>query len=341
MNEISLVFVIFMVLLPSFAIADSVFPNKSNVDTTEKNIYFCTRDLGLYYSSSSPSKSDGICSGLCSSSSEPSSICSSLSSSSSKSANNNLKQGEYDLPVKVGLSDCSDWFRSLKHCFFMHGEVSGSKAKKADGKGDTINLRIIDTIGYGSVGRLEREGVVGGENKEVMANSKISCVPVVKKIDIQNKTTTNLDGSQREFTTYDVWAQIVSLMEASTTAKSKDKKKYGGCNNNCCTIAYNVLVSMLGNNKDKANELIQPTSFNMYGLGIVWGDWMEVPLDAALGLVRYVVRGNPKNDIVEVFRWSMSSSDYSKKMSNDVVSKVKSYFDETKKLPEDDKETVD
>lgn len=317
MNKISLVFIVLMALLSPFAMASSISPDKSesNFDTSEKNIYFCTRNLGLYYSSSSPSKSEGICSESCSSPLETSSACSSLSSSSSEFANDESKQNEYDLPVKIGLSDYSAWFRSFKHCFFMHGEVANGEAK-IDREGETINLRIIDTIGYGSVGHLEREGVVGGENKEVMSNSKISCVPVVKKIDIQNKSTTNFDGSQREFTTYDVWAQIVSLMEASTTAKSKDKKKYGGCNNNCCTIAYNVLVNMLGNNKDKANELIQPTSFNMYGMGIVWGDLVEVPLDAALGLVRYMVRGNPKNDIVEAARWSiMFSSDYSKQMS--------------------------
>jgi hypothetical protein len=177
------------------------------------------------------------------------------------------------ISVYEGLNNNKHTF--LRHCFFLLAEKMSSDA-------NTITLKSSASLGYGSYGYgsmgtlLNKHETYGKE--EGLKNKTLSCVPVVEKNDlglISSKSGKNIED------VYDAWSVILRIMDTVTGTK-----KYNVFGHNCCTAAYDILVKLVG--YDEATKLVNPSEFNLRGLGILWGQWVGAVTESTASIYQYI-----------------------------------------------------
>lgn len=132
----------------------------------------------------------------------------------------------------------------LRHCFFVFAK------KISDNNDGTLTLKVMETYGYGS-DNFDTASKGGRAYPEADVEKKVvSCVPIIKNTDL---TTESGD-------IYDKWAGVLRAMDKETD------NPYNTFGHNCCTVAYGVVKNIKGN-----LEQIDPSTFNLYGVGIIWG----------------------------------------------------------------------
>jgi hypothetical protein len=183
-----------------------------------------------------------------------------------------LKEGEIALNVSKKLNDTK--ITPIRHCF-----LALAKRIKSGDSTDTDVLAISTTKGYGWYGsKLDKNGISNEENLPHLSKKYVACIPVIKKGDLL-KDTRGRDIRDM----IDVWGDVIYVMDAES------EQSYNGISHTCCTAAYTTLIKLFnatffeetGNKVDalkKANEkveaLINPTSFQAGGLGMVYGQWI-------------------------------------------------------------------
>ena len=54
----------------------------------------------------------------------------------------------------------------------------------------------------------------------------------------------------------------------------KLKSPYNLGINNCCTVAYKGAATLFDSNENKVREKVNPKTFNVYGMGVVWSNYI-------------------------------------------------------------------
>ena len=65
------------------------------------------------------------------------------------------------------------------------------------------------------------------------------------------------------------WVDIESKFKIESLRKS-----YNLGSHNCCTVAYRAAATLFDNNVSKLREKVDPTTFNIYGSGVVWNNYI-------------------------------------------------------------------
>lgn len=132
----------------------------------------------------------------------------------------------------------------LRHCFIVHATKIGEDKT-------SLYLKVENALGYGSPDFALRAKTGGVYPEPIIKNATVSCVPVFEESDLK--------GQEEEI--FDVWMKAYSSMY-----KKSKKFEYNTIGHNCCTVAYKAIKD-IGGHLERINE----KSFNMRGMGIVWG----------------------------------------------------------------------
>lgn len=165
-----------------------------------------------------------------------------------------------------------------RHCFFM---IANEKQKYKQQNKILVSLDGIETIGYGKIGRIEKDVGHGGESIEYMKYKPIACVPIVNDNEYDIKLVEYQLGSKyygKVPSLNKVWGVILNLVHQHS------KLRYNFFSDNCCTFAYSIAEQLIG--KDKALTTIEPSNFNG-GMGITNGQWVGLFADKTMNIVRY------------------------------------------------------
>ena len=128
----------------------------------------------------------------------------------------------------------------FRHCFMALASVN----KKHD---NIMTLSELQTQGFGQIPNPQPGQRTGGVYQEWWNGDEVvGCVPVL---------------SFREGTSpYKVWVEVLEYM-----ADAAHQQDYSPTDYNCCTVAYDAASHVGGD-----MTAIDPTSFNLLGIGIVW-----------------------------------------------------------------------
>ncbi len=190
-------------------------PSTLFAETQQKDILFCTKDIDLMQSS-------------------PGFVTSS----------NPNNPGNIDLQAYFPLENNQHNTFNLRHCF-----VAFAKVEKKEGS--ILNLRQVQTYGYGASPNPHEYKKTGGAYEESGLDMKVvSCVTVFNSSTFSNPRDIRIK-----------WANITETMDDETEAEN-----YNTVGHNCCSVAY-YAVEKAGGDLSQVN----PTSFNVMGMGITWG----------------------------------------------------------------------
>jgi hypothetical protein len=136
---------------------------------------------------------------------------------------------------------------NLRHCFVAFARVD----KRVDNiVGSILHLTEIQAYGYGGNPNPTEQEKTGGTYPEPGLDKKVvSCVPV-----LESSKLTDPDEI------YQKWGVILQAMD------SRRKVNYNTIGHNCCSVAYHAVEQAKGDTSS-----IDPTCFNLMGMGIVWG----------------------------------------------------------------------
>jgi hypothetical protein len=160
----------------------------------------------------------------------------------SVAADNKYNEGFKNLTVYKKLNN--EYHAFLRHCFF----VFATTTKETD---EILNLGSVKTYGYGSDDFATASKGGRSYPETDVPNKVISCVPIIKSGELT-----------KDNDIYDKWTDILRMMD-----EEADKTSYNVLGHNCCTVAYKIANDIQGNITQ-----IDPNAFNLYGLGITWGD---------------------------------------------------------------------
>ncbi len=220
-------------------------------------------------------------------------------SSFSETNGNNIHEGNF-----IVYDDLNNPHNTkLRHCFMI-------LATKIGEEHGNLYLSRDAAFGYGSVDYVLRAkaGVVYDE--PYIPRATVSCVPVFEKgdlVEINNKDM------------FDVWLSVQRSMH-----DEQEKSEYNTIGHNCCTVAYQAVKDINGH-----LERIDATSFNLNGMGILWGQTLGT-------ITSYVSSSSSSSPIIVRANRKLfdSSSEASKKISDLSGSLLKAPQDDTKKLSE-------
>lgn len=128
----------------------------------------------------------------------------------------------------------------LRHCFMAMASVN----KTRDG---VVTLSELQTQGFGQITNPQPGQRTGGIYQEWWRGDEVvGCVSVL--------------SVKKEASPYKIWIEVLEYMDNAALQQDYSPTDY-----NCCTVAYGA-ANHIGGNMDA----IDPTSFNLLGIGIVW-----------------------------------------------------------------------
>ncbi len=201
---------------------------------SKEGVYFCTRDLDVLPSDST----------------------------SATGGNPNNKGGiEAYHPLR------NNKHSDQRHCFILHGTLQEEHNTKIlhpednfkiyHRKDDKLRLTNIKTLGYGLADYPNPFGpnIGGAYQEDDLQNKVVSCVPIVE----ESESTNSKDVHSN-------WLKAQEVMHDETA------KPYHLGKNSCCSVVYKAAKTIYKGSESDLLKIIDPDSFNLYGLGITWGD---------------------------------------------------------------------
>ncbi len=192
------------------------------------------------------------------------------SSPESVTGQNPDNKGNLEMQVYFPLENDKHTVFNFRHCFVTFASID-----KVD-KG-VLHLKHVRTYGYGGNPNPQEHKKTGGAYHEPNLEGKvISCVPVFE--------SSALSNSSEDI--YDKWTKINRIMDEET-----ESANYNTIGHNCCSVAYHAVKHAGG---DISN--INPSNFNLYGMGIHWGqtignvtDYLTVSTHNSINYVANIV----------------------------------------------------
>lgn len=188
---------------------------------------------------------------------------------------------------------------NYRHCFMMLATKNGE-----DENGEIVYLNKEATRGYGGDGSNSAwSGIVtrgAAYEEQDLDRIPISCVPILEINDIQ-KDSCNM---------YCKWGKLMETM------KHRSRTDYHAMRHNCCTVAYGTTIDIGGH-----VERVDPKEFNIYGMGIIWGEKPSYVVDITSSFISSPIIASKK---------SFADSSYDSFASGGESSASKSFFSDSK-----------
>lgn len=166
-----------------------------------------------------------------------------LDAVSSFSIENENNLGDHFFAVHKNIDN--PYNAELRHCFMAY-------ATKLAEDEDNSYLNVESALGYGSEDSASRAKEGGVFPEPIIAKATVSCVPVFEEADLSKTNKKKM---------HEIWTMVYGSM-----FNEAESEEYNITGHNCCTVAYKATMDIEGH-----LERINKDSFNIKGMGIVWG----------------------------------------------------------------------
>jgi len=192
---------------------------------------------------------------------------------------NNYFSGDNFLPFE-GIEESGEKHQFVRHCFMLRAKYEGTVIE-TDGS-RKLNLIKLDSHAFGK----EKGETVAYEEMlvDLPSNMAISCTVLIdendlseeeinKEMDIiranvcddENVCNDNaIEKKAAKGLIKKKWNKVVERIDIETLVN------YNLGKHNCCSVAYKAAATIFDDDISKVMEKVDPTTFNVYGTGVVW-----------------------------------------------------------------------
>jgi hypothetical protein len=189
--------------------------------------------------------------------------------------------GDEFLPLD-GVVESGKKHQIGRHCFMLHAKYKGIVVEPDGTK--RLNLVRLDSYAFGKANEKTAtyEEVLIGLPKNMamsctvlrdendLSEEEINQEVIVIKEEVCNDGVCNNDYELKQVAVSEVmkkqWASIKRKMDLEKL------KPYNLRKQNCCTVAYKGAATLFGHDENQVKEKVDPQTFNIYGLGVVWSN---------------------------------------------------------------------
>lgn len=184
-----------------------------------------------------------------------------------------------------GIEESSNKHQIARHCFMLHARHMET-VEELDGT-KKLSLVRLDSYGFGKINgetAAYEEMLIG-----LPSNMAVSCTVLTNENDLtEEEINQNLNVIKEELSEEPLFdnndndydfkqAAISDLMSKKWNAIKRKMNlekvyPYDLVKHNCCTVAYKSAATLFDGNQTKIEEKVNPKAFNIYGMGVVWGE---------------------------------------------------------------------